>query len=134
IVDPIPGRVYLGFWHKSKEWLAVLLLPTTNLPDIGVPGTLEQLGLYDNIPVCYSRSTRTKDLEFKKDYKIGGALASQRQFPVMYFDGLPFPAKSAVGWVAATDLQEFDADQPSSLIPNLKQVRAFLKQRQQSRL
>lgn len=135
IVETISGQVYLGFWEMSKEWSAVLLLPTANLEDVGVPGTIEDLGLADIVPSCYDYNQHTKKFGWRDGYEDGGRLASQREFPVMYFDGLPFPAKSAVGWVAAKNLRAFNPDDPSSsLIPNLRLVRKFLSERQRRQL
>jgi hypothetical protein len=131
IVEPIRGQVYLGFWEMSKQWSAVLLLPTANLDHVGVPGTIEDLGLAKMVPSCYSYSQRTKKFSWRADYEVGGRLASQREFPVMYFDGLPFPAKSTVGWVAAKNLRAFDPYDPSSsLIPNIRAVRKFITERE----
>lgn len=134
IISPTPGEIYLGFWSKSKEWLPVLLLLTngSNI-DIGVSSTIEELGLMNNIPSCYVYDKRTRKLLWGKDYEDGNSMVSKREFPVMYFDGLPFPERSTVGWVAATNLQVFDHDKASSLISNIKQVREFLRKRQKKR-
>lgn len=47
----------------------------------------------------------------------------------MYFDGQDFPAKSAVGWVAAKDLRVFDVKNSNTLVPHVRSVRKFLKTR-----
>ncbi|EGU72634.1 hypothetical protein FOXB_16858 [Fusarium oxysporum f. sp. conglutinans Fo5176] len=51
----------------------------------------------------------------------------------MYFDGQDFPAKSAVGWVSARDLRQFDANNKNSLVPHIRSVRKFLKTRAEKR-
>lgn len=132
VVDPIPGQIYLGFWEKSKDWSPVFLLPTAKLADVGIPSSIEKLGLADNVPACYDYDRRSKAFTWRRGYEDGGRLVSQREFPVMYFDGLPFPDRSAVGWVAAASLRAFDIDSsPSSLTPNLGQVRKFLRERKE---
>ncbi|KAH7248485.1 hypothetical protein B0J15DRAFT_498599 [Fusarium solani] len=59
IIDPRPGDVYLAFWEKSKEWLAVLLLPLTELDNVGVRNNLRDLGLAEDMPGCYDYDNRT---------------------------------------------------------------------------
>ncbi|KAH7110464.1 hypothetical protein EDB81DRAFT_620729, partial [Dactylonectria macrodidyma] len=111
IVDPTPGGIYLGYWSKSREWQAVLVLsgvaPEQPI-DIGFAGTIQDLGLTEQLPPCYTYDPQTGILDWQEDYKDGGPLVTERQFPVMYFDGLDFPSKSSVGWVAANDLQSVD--------------------------
>lgn len=132
IVDPIPGQVYCGFWSKSKRSWAVLLLPTDDLGKVGVPGTMESLGLTDSIPECYDYDERTSIFNWAKGYEDGGIHIAKREFPVMYFDGLSFPEKSAVGWLGAKDLVTFGADSllTTSDIPNAQLVKEYLRQRQ----
>ncbi|KAH6961728.1 hypothetical protein BKA56DRAFT_456941, partial [Ilyonectria sp. MPI-CAGE-AT-0026] len=133
IIDPTPGEVYLAFWKKSKEWSAVLLLPTSNLDDVGVPSTLENLGLAENVPACYDYDAQANSFEWRQGYKDGESFVAKRQFPVMYFDGQDFPAKSAVGWVAVEDLRTLDARTGPSLVPYYQSVRKFLNHRATTR-
>ncbi|KAL6406046.1 hypothetical protein AUP68_10607 [Ilyonectria robusta] len=130
IIDPTPGEVYLAFW---KSWSAVLLLPMSNLDDVGVTGSLESLGLAENVPTCYDYDTQANSFEWREGYKTGQSLVTEREFPVMYFDGQDFPAKSAVGWVAARDLRIFDAKAGPSLVPYYQSVRKFLRHRASTR-
>ncbi|KAI5456180.1 hypothetical protein BGZ63DRAFT_326961, partial [Mariannaea sp. PMI_226] len=133
IVDPIPGGIYLGYWPKSKEWQAVLVLPkvtTENPIDIGFPDTIRDLGLTEQIPQCYTYDAQTGILDWQDNYKDGGSLVTKRQFPVMYFDGLEFPSRSSVGWMAANNLQPVDTQDSSfELVPHFKSVREFLETR-----
>ncbi|KAH6988415.1 hypothetical protein EDB80DRAFT_816660, partial [Ilyonectria destructans] len=108
IIEPTPSEVYLAFWKKSKEWSAALLLPTSNLDDVGVPSTLENLGLAENVPEYYDYGAQANSFEWQQGYKDGESFVAKREFPVMYFDGQDFPAKSAVGWVAVEDLGTLD--------------------------
>ncbi|KAH6871918.1 hypothetical protein B0T10DRAFT_500157, partial [Thelonectria olida] len=62
IVDPTPGGIYLGYWSKSREWHAVLVLPgvATEQPiDIGFSGTIQDLGLTEQLPPCYTYDPQT---------------------------------------------------------------------------
>ncbi|KAH7243745.1 hypothetical protein B0J15DRAFT_501038 [Fusarium solani] len=130
IIDPRPGDVYLAFWEKSKEWLAVLLLPLTELENIGVRNTLQDLGLAEDVPGCYDYDNQTNCFRWREGYRDGEISIREREFPVMYFDGQDFPAKSAVGWVAAKDLRTLDINAAqSSLVPHFQSMRKFLRDR-----
>jgi hypothetical protein len=133
IIDPTPGGIYLAYWSKSREWQAVLVLPgvATEQPiDIGFSGTIQDLGLTEQLPPCYNYDPQTGILDWREDYKDGGSLVPERKFPVMYFDGLDFPSRSSVGWVAANDLQSVDTQDSSfELIPHFKLVLEFLETR-----
>ncbi|KJZ67928.1 hypothetical protein HIM_12683 [Hirsutella minnesotensis 3608] len=128
---PIPGEVYLTREGPNAR-SAVLLLPTENLHEVGVPYTLDRLGLTKHIPECYEYSRREKIFRWRKGYEDGGHLVHQRQYPVMYFDGLDFPRKSAVGWVAAKDLGILDSDDAKvwKLVEHAGQVRRYLSERE----
>ncbi|KAF4980346.1 hypothetical protein FZEAL_3627 [Fusarium zealandicum] len=134
ITTPDAGNVYMAFWEKSKEWLAVLVLPMQDLQSIGIPGSLEGLGLQDIVPSCYVHDDETGNYDWAEEYQDGQSLITEREFPVMYFDGQDFPDKSAVGWVAAKDLREFDAKSKNSLVPHIQSVRKFLKARAAKRV
>ncbi|KAH6884012.1 hypothetical protein B0T10DRAFT_362784, partial [Thelonectria olida] len=126
-------QVCLGYWSKSREWHAVLVLPgvATEQPiDIGFSGPIQDLGLTEQLPPCYTYDPQTGILDWRENYKDGGSLVTERQFPVMYFDGLDFPSRSSVGWVAANDLQSVDTQDSSfELIPHFKSVLEFLETR-----
>ncbi|KAH7134275.1 hypothetical protein EDB81DRAFT_803546 [Dactylonectria macrodidyma] len=130
IIDPTPGSLYFAFRQKSKEWSAALLLPKSNLEDFGIPSTLEQLGLMENIPACYVYNKDTYTFRWRKGYREGQPMAQQRQFPVMFFDGLPFPAKSEVAWMTAKDMRPLDITVThASLIPHHQSVFKYMKER-----
>ncbi|CAM1504961.1 Fc.00g105980.m01.CDS01 [Cosmosporella sp. VM-42] len=130
IGDPIPGEIYLAYRKKSKVFMAVLLLPKDDLDLVGVPSSLELLGLMQNVPECYTYNRRSKKLKWREGYEDGGSLVSKREFPVMYFDGQDFPSKSEVGWTAAEDLSMFDL-QSSKSSPGVHHhsVEKFLRER-----
>ncbi|UPK95944.1 hypothetical protein LCI18_006879 [Fusarium solani-melongenae] len=130
ITDPEPGQVYLAFWESSKQWVPVLLLPMTDLEQVGVSGSLDSLGLAEILPICYDQDTLTGERTWRDGYKNGQALVTEREFPAMYFEGRVFPDKSPVGWVAAKDLRKFDvATGTSHLVPQIQMVRKFLEER-----
>ncbi|KAH7150434.1 hypothetical protein B0J13DRAFT_550157 [Dactylonectria estremocensis] len=130
IIEPTPGNLYFAFRQKSKEWSAALLLPKTDLEDFGIPSTLEQLGLMEDIPACYTYNKDTDTFRWRKGYREGQPMVKERQFPVMFFDGLPFPAKSEVAWITSKDMRPLDITiTHSSLIPHHQSVFKYIKER-----
>lgn len=131
MVSPTPGQIYLGYWEKAKKSWPVLLLPTANLEDVGVPETLEDLKLLKELPPCYRYDATTKTLEWKEGFEDGGQKVAQRQFPVMVFDdGLEFPSESDVGWLPAHHLEVFDIESAlASEVPHIRSVQAYLRAR-----
>lgn len=134
IVSPIPGQIYLGYWSKAKNSWPVLLLPTANLEDVGVPGTLEGLGLLKSLPTCYRYNTTTETLDWKEGFENGGGKVAQRRFPIMFFDdAFKFPSESQVAWLPARDLEVLDLESPvASDVPHIRSVRAYLRSRSQT--
>ncbi|KAL2674231.1 hypothetical protein Neosp_012682 [[Neocosmospora] mangrovei] len=125
-----PGQVYLAFWESSKQWVPILLLPMTNLERVGVSGSLDSLDLAEILPICYDQDSLTGERTWRDGYKDGQTLVTEREFPVIYFEGRAFPDKSPVGWVAAKDLRRFDVTTATSdLVPQIQMVRKFLKER-----
>ncbi|KAG6979247.1 hypothetical protein FocnCong_v010776 [Fusarium oxysporum f. sp. conglutinans] len=131
ITNPDAGSIYLAFWEKSKDWFAVLLLPMQDLESVGISGSIESLGLAEVLPRCYC--DKQDGFSWAEGFNDGEPLVIEREFPVMYFDGQDFPAKSAVGWVSARDLRQFDANNKNSLVPHIRSVRKFLKTRAEKR-
>uniref|UniRef100_A0A0D2YFS1 Uncharacterized protein n=1 Tax=Fusarium oxysporum (strain Fo5176) TaxID=660025 RepID=A0A0D2YFS1_FUSOF len=131
ITNPDAGSIYLAFWEKSKDWFAVLLLPMQDLESVGISGSIESLGLAEVLPRCYCN--KQDGFSWAEGFNDGEPLVMEREFPVMYFDGQDFPAKSAVGWVSARDLRQFDANNKNSLVPHIRSVRKFLKTRAEKR-
>ncbi|KAI0966822.1 hypothetical protein F4678DRAFT_448259 [Xylaria arbuscula] len=130
ITDPTPGEIYLGYWPKSRSWLAVLLLPLGGFDNIGLNGTIADTGLLNDVPPCYRYSRRAKVFRGWQDgFDDAGPSVMDRQFPVMYFDD-QFPKRSSVGWMPAKDLKLFNPEEPSArLIPNYGSAVEFIKQR-----
>ncbi|KAF4463417.1 hypothetical protein FALBO_9762 [Fusarium albosuccineum] len=130
-VNLAPGRIYLAYREMSRDWVPALLLPHFGLEgEIGIPVTLESLGLINRLPPCYEYDLGTKDLRWKPGYEDGGPHTTEREFPVMYFDGSKFPEGSPADWVRADNLLDFDVSKASlRLVPNLKFARNFLQKR-----
>ncbi|UZP38449.1 hypothetical protein NXS19_006265 [Fusarium pseudograminearum] len=58
IVDPKPGNVYATYWKKTKEWLAVVLLPMGDFSTVGIPGSIISCDLVDSLPLATARHQR----------------------------------------------------------------------------
>ncbi|KAM6507104.1 hypothetical protein FALCPG4_018493 [Fusarium falciforme] len=71
ITNPDPGEVYLAFWGKSQEWLAMLVLPMQHPEEVGVSGTLETLRPAEIIPLCYEYDKLTKVYIWWEGYNEG---------------------------------------------------------------
>ncbi|KAK7428982.1 hypothetical protein QQZ08_004494 [Neonectria magnoliae] len=70
-----------------------------------------------------------KTFSWKEGYEDDGPRVSMREFPVMFFDGSPFPSRSSVAWVSARDLKLYDAS-AQSLIEHSHQVLDYLESRE----
>lgn len=134
IMQPAAGELYLVNDTKSRCWLVALVLPHTNLHDVGIPGTLESLGLLKRIPTSISFNAKTQRFEWRTGGENGRPFACIHMFPVAYFASIRFPDSRAMGWVRADQLRAFDAScvNPSS-IPYYSLVRSFLERRIASR-
>ncbi|KAM6511467.1 hypothetical protein FALCPG4_016471 [Fusarium falciforme] len=104
ITDPTAGEVYQVYWRMLKKWTAAIVLPLENLERLGVEDSIESLGLLKSLPSCYSYDSLTKTFQWSKGYEASGKNVSKREFPVMFFNGSPFPDGSEVAWVPAKDL------------------------------
>lgn len=135
IEAPIPGEVYITSWEKSNGLSAVVLLPTTDLEDVGLPYTLHSLGLASYPPDCYVCDPDDGTLQWSKGYEDGGPFVAERKYPVMYFDGQEFPVKNAVGWVSARNLQKFDPENTTvrKLINYGQHARKYVQERDELR-
>ncbi|KAF5567903.1 hypothetical protein FNAPI_477 [Fusarium napiforme] len=127
ITDPKCGKVYLTYWDKTKEWLAVLILPMGSFDKIGIPGSIETCGLADTLPPCYQYDKVSGEYKWAKSYETGNRLVNERMFPVMYFDGRDFPNRSAIDWIDAKDLRRFNPKLNNDLLPHIKEVDRYIK-------
>lgn len=124
VVKPIPGKVYATYWEKTKSFLAVIALPMGNFSSIGFEGSIDSCGLTEN--PCYAKN-RKGEYVLARGYRDGEELEKERIFPILYFDGNPFPHQSAIGWCASKDLREFKDEH--QLVPYMKTVRQYLQSR-----
>ncbi|KAM0554144.1 hypothetical protein ACHAPJ_006943 [Fusarium lateritium] len=131
VADLEGGQIYRVYWKLSKQWLAALLLPMHDLQDVGVLESIESLGLLKDLPQCYAYDHRSKVFSWKDGYEDNGPRVSARKFPVMFFDGSPFPSKSSVAWVSADNLEIYDAS-AQGLIEHSQQVLQYLESRQKA--
>ncbi|KAH6993088.1 hypothetical protein EDB82DRAFT_474871 [Fusarium venenatum] len=129
ILHPKPGNIYTTYWKKTKEWLAVVLLPMGDFSTVGIPGSIVSCDLIETLPSCYNKTPKRGKYVWAKGYRNREAHEKERMFPVMFFDGRPFPGKSAIMWIEARELRDFDPKQKHKLIPHLKTVRGYLKSR-----
>ncbi|XEV02978.1 hypothetical protein FSHL1_008265 [Fusarium sambucinum] len=129
ILNPKPGNIYTTYWRKTKEWLAVVVLPMGDFSTVGIPGSIVSCDLIETLPSCYDKTPKRGKYVWAKGYRNREAHEKERMFPVMFFDGRPFPGKSAIMWIEARELCDFDPKQKHRLIPQLKIVRAYLKSR-----
>ncbi|KAL9561078.1 hypothetical protein ACKAV7_014819 [Fusarium commune] len=127
ITNPKCGKVYLTYWDRTKEWLAVLILPMGSFDKIGIPGSIETCGLADSLPPCYQYDKVSREYTWAKSYETGNTLIRERMFPVMYFDGRDFPNRSAIDWIEAKDLRRFNPKLNNDLLPHIKEVDKYLK-------
>ncbi|KAI8650559.1 hypothetical protein NCS57_01390000 [Fusarium keratoplasticum] len=104
ITDPTAGEVYQVYWRMLKKWTAAIVLPLENLERFGVKDSIESLGLLKSLPSCYTYDSLAKTFQWSEGYEAGGKYISKREFPVMFFNGAPFPNMSEVAWVPAKDL------------------------------
>ncbi|CAM1501685.1 Fc.00g036690.m01.CDS01 [Cosmosporella sp. VM-42] len=126
VANPESGQVYCVYWRMSKQWLAALLLPMENLEEVGIPASIEGLGLLQDLPECYTYDPQSKAFSWSEGYDDNGLWVSMREFPIMFFDGSPFPRKSSVAWVFASELQVYDAA-AENLIEHNQQVVEYLQ-------
>ncbi|KAF4467099.1 hypothetical protein FALBO_6035 [Fusarium albosuccineum] len=128
VTNPAPGEVYLVYWRRSKQWLAGLLLPLKDLSKVGVSNSIENLGLLSDLPECYAYDSSSKTFLWRVGYEDDGPKVAMREFPVMFFDGLPFPDESTVAWVPAEDIQIYDSS-AMDLIAHHQQVQDYFDSR-----
>lgn len=137
IIDPIVGEIYLGYWPPAKNWMPVIALPAAGSCDeIGLPGMVANENLFGGtVPSCYRVDELKGEIAGWADgFEDGGPEVAQRQFPVLYVDGLHFPEKSAVGWLPGRSLKPFDPDDPNvRLVSNYKAALKFLAKRSAER-
>jgi hypothetical protein len=130
VVKSEAGELYYA-WHKhSQRWLVALVLPFTNLRNIGISCTIETLGLSKNVPDCVVFDIASGQFEWRHGYEDGGPSSHARRYPVVYFMGPRFPESRATDWIRVQDFRPLDESRlrPSN-VPCYRVVRAFLERR-----
>ncbi|KAH6972547.1 hypothetical protein EDB80DRAFT_534989, partial [Ilyonectria destructans] len=89
-------------YRDTSNCSAVLLLPYQRLDEVGVPGTLNSLGLLKEIPKCYKYDSRTGEFTWEETYDYNGENVLERELPVIFFDDNGLSSRAA--WVAAKSL------------------------------
>ncbi|KAH7129915.1 hypothetical protein B0J13DRAFT_133587 [Dactylonectria estremocensis] len=87
--------------------VTVLVLPT--IPVEGavyhdLPGRIEDddIGLLKDVPECYDINPQTGHFKLHAGYEDAGPSVTERQFPVVFFDGLDFARNSSVACCTPT--------------------------------
>ncbi len=144
ITNPTPGELYLGYWNKTGTRYPVIVFPFRgDIAITGLQGSLASIGLLANAPRCVRVNKMTQEIEgWARGYEDGGALVTEREFPVVYFDrkqyeartlANPFPSEtnnsrtSQVGWLPAKHLARFDFRTVASRLMKLKVTTATWK-------
>jgi hypothetical protein len=94
----VVGQVYQG-WHVHA-WRPVLALPVGSLKEVGLTGSLEDTGIMRDLPQ-WAKFDPMQNSFYKADSGV-------QLFPVMHFDGKPFPVDSTVSLLEIENLQPFD--------------------------
>ncbi|KAF5575649.1 hypothetical protein FPCIR_13067 [Fusarium pseudocircinatum] len=107
---PDVGEIYASRDPKSRHTYPVFILPWTSFDHFKWKKALLRL-----TPDCYLYNKKSDEFPrgWAEGYEDGGPLVSDRQYPVIYFDGKKFPDQSDVGWVPVSTLKEFDPNDTS---------------------
>ncbi|KPA39433.1 hypothetical protein FLAG1_07709 [Fusarium langsethiae] len=113
------GELCLAYHKRSQRWLAVLLLPLTDLHSVGISGTIESLGLSKDVPSCVTFNVNSSEFEWRDGYGDGEAFSHQRKFPVAYIMDLESPDRIATEWIGVEDLYVLDKSSiQGSIVPH----------------
>ncbi|KAF4454657.1 hypothetical protein F53441_2891 [Fusarium austroafricanum] len=109
-IIPVVGEVYAARYPKSRYIYPVFVLPWTSFDHFKWKAALLKL-----TPVCYlyNKKLDQRPQGWAEGYEDGGPLVNERQYPVIYFDGKPFPDQCDVGWVPISDMKAFNPDNPN---------------------
>ncbi|KAF4966317.1 hypothetical protein FSARC_5989 [Fusarium sarcochroum] len=109
-IDPQPGEIYTTYWKETKTFYAVVILPWGTFYQFGWSISLKNTALLKNVPTCYIYDPEAGEeaVEWAPAYRPGAPSFAKRKYPVIYFDASEFPERCSVGWVAVSDLRQFD--------------------------
>jgi hypothetical protein len=112
--------------HFNKSFAAVVL-SLGSFEVIGACGSIEDTGLLDCIPKCYSkRLTPGHTLEWARGYEDGGPNVDQREYPIWFIDNdnfkipqegdfwIPRTSETCFDWMSVEFLNSFNFESPVS--------------------
>lgn len=142
VLDPVPGGIYMALWAGSDR-VGVIVIPRgcfgdPSFAEVGLPGSslAEDTVLMDDVPECYVSCPVTRSiLGWADGYEDGGEQVAEREYPVMYFDGVDTLRKKSVAWLSVKDLRVYDREackKNRALISNYTHLRRFEAQRERA--
>ncbi|KAF4465159.1 hypothetical protein FALBO_8002 [Fusarium albosuccineum] len=122
ILIPVVGEIYAVRYPRIRFLYPVLVLSWPSFEHFEWKESLLRI-----TPSCYlfDRKLDQYPRGWAKGYEDGGPLVSQRQYPVIYFDGRQFPKQSSVGWLPVSSFKAFDPEDTS--IGHRNSVAEFLQ-------
>lgn len=137
IADPEAGGIYLMYWGHSVAWSAVIVLPRgclddQSFADIGLPGSLADTSLSDDVPECYHKCEDSRHiLGWEEGFEDGGHYVGDRKYPVWRIGEKEELGQSSLKWVSTKDLAALDDPIASytGLILNYGALQRFLSAR-----
>ncbi|KAH7141970.1 hypothetical protein EDB81DRAFT_653762, partial [Dactylonectria macrodidyma] len=105
VLIPVVGEIYAAHYPRFRFLYPVLVLPWASFGHFKWKASLLRI-----TPPCYlfDKKLDIYPRGWAKGYEDGGPFVSQRQYPVIYFDGRRFPEQSDVGWVPVSSFTAFD--------------------------
>ncbi|KAG5929164.1 hypothetical protein E4U53_002517 [Claviceps sorghi] len=109
MVNPQVGQLYCGYWEPEARYYGVMVLPWGSLAPVGIPGCLTSTKLLDcERRPCHTRHPVTGAYAWSYGFaKDGDAKVLGREFPVVWFSSLRFPARATYSWLEARHLRRF---------------------------
>ncbi|KAI9164048.1 hypothetical protein HJFPF1_05683 [Paramyrothecium foliicola] len=128
IADPVVGDVYSVYWQGDRRWYAGVVLSAKDRVQLNLP-TLYQTGLLDmETPDCYAFDAQHKICGWASDYEDGGPRATERLFPILFFDRDKFPESCHTAWVNSRNIKPFE--NVTKDLPFRRQVEQYLSKQQ----
>lgn len=102
VTDPVVGEIYQGFYKDENYqgwWMCTVLPWEAWEREIGIRYSFQQADLFKDLPECYTtdrvrakaRGRKMKPVitGWRKGFEAGGPRATERVFPVLFFDDVP---------------------------------------------
>ncbi|KAG6012373.1 hypothetical protein E4U54_007578 [Claviceps lovelessii] len=115
ITDPVIGQLYLGYWPPHAIYYPLIVLPFGSFAPVGLPGSIASTGLLDyKRRPCHTRHPDTGAYAWSYGFaKHGDVKVPDREFPVLWFSAVDFPAKAQYSWLLARHLRRFRLEKTS---------------------